>query len=201
MPLSQVTLSDARSLRAYAHPLRMSLIGLLRREGPMTATRAAAELGENVPNCSFHLRQLAKYGLAERAPGADQRERPWRATAQATTWTDDSPDPEIRAATDQMNAVILGQYVRAAETYLGRRGDEPVEWRVAAGFGDRILRVTAAELTDLMEQVDELLSRYDERLTEPSARPAGARAVSVVRLAFPVEPVPSPEAEREGGRA
>ena len=42
----------------------MSLLGLLRREGPMTATQAAAELGESVPNCSFHLRQLDQYGLA-----------------------------------------------------------------------------------------------------------------------------------------
>lgn len=70
MTLPRVKLSDPVALRGYAHPLRMALIGLLRREGPMTATRAAERLGENVPNCSFHLRQLAKYGLAERAPPA-----------------------------------------------------------------------------------------------------------------------------------
>jgi predicted ArsR family transcriptional regulator len=195
MPLSQVTLSDARSLRAYAHPLRMSLIGLLRRKGPMTATQAAAELGDNVPNCSFHLRQLAKYGLAERAPAADARERPWRATAQATTWHDDSDDPEIRAATDQINAVVLGQYVRSAEKYLARRGGEPVEWRTAAGFGDRVVHVTAAELAELTEQVEALYARYDDRLADPSARPAEARAVEVVVLSFPLDAVPSPEPE------
>ncbi|MGC5053071.1 hypothetical protein ACLQ2S_16645 [Micromonospora sp. DT48] len=44
--------------------------------------RAAAEerLDDNLPNCSFHLRQLAKYGFAERVRGADARDRPWRAT-------------------------------------------------------------------------------------------------------------------------
>src|SRR3954469_22531467 len=120
----ETRLTDARSLRGYAHPLRLRLIGLLRSEGPMTATPAAARLDDNVPNCSFHLRQLAKYGLAERAPAADGRERPWRATAQATTWHDDSDDPEVRAATDQINAVVLGQYVRSAERYLARRGAE-----------------------------------------------------------------------------
>ena len=62
----EIRLTEATSLRAYAHPLRLRLIGLLRAEGPMTATQAAARLGDTVPNCSFHLRQLAKYGLAER---------------------------------------------------------------------------------------------------------------------------------------
>src|ERR687889_2788790 len=100
MTLSQVKLEDPRSLRAYAHPLRLSLIGLLRGSGPMTATRAAAELGETVPNCSFHLRQLAKYGLVERVPGADARERPWRATAFFTTWEGGTDDPEYQAAVD-----------------------------------------------------------------------------------------------------
>ncbi|GAA0815955.1 helix-turn-helix domain-containing protein [Spirilliplanes yamanashiensis] len=187
MSLSQVKLTDPRSLRAYAHPLRMSLIGLLRREGPMTATQAAAELGEAVANCSFHLRQLAKYGLAERSPAGDGRERPWRATAQSTSWADDSPDPEMRAATDQLNAVILANYVRRAEEYLTRRGAEPTEWRMAAGFGDRVLHVTADELIELNDQIDALYARYDHRQTDPAARPAGARAVLAVELTFPVE--------------
>src|SRR3954468_13206510 len=130
-----IELNDARSLRAYAHPLRMRLIGLLRTEGPMTATQAAARLGDNVPNCSFHLRQLAKYGLVERAPGADQRERPWQATAQYTSWDDDSDDPAIKAAADQLNSVVLGQYVERAQEYLATRAGEQVEGRMEGGFG------------------------------------------------------------------
>jgi predicted ArsR family transcriptional regulator len=129
-----VRLDDPRALRAYAHPLRLTLIGMLRRNGPMTATQCAAILHENVPNCSFHLRQLAKYGLAERAPAADGRERPWQATASSTSWTDGSDDPETRVAADQLNAAILRQYVRRAEAYLAARGEESAEWRAAAGF-------------------------------------------------------------------
>jgi hypothetical protein len=34
-------LTDPRALRAVAHPLRLRLVGLLRREGPLTATQAA----------------------------------------------------------------------------------------------------------------------------------------------------------------
>lgn len=190
MSRHEVKLTDPRSLRAYAHPLRMSLIGLLRREGPMTATQAAAELSESVPNCSFHLRQLAKYGLAERIPGADARERPWRATAYSTSWEDASDDPEMRAAADQVNAVILGQYMRRAEAYLATRAEEPTQWRAAAGFGDALLHVTAAELTELTQQVDALIARYESRNNDPSSRPVGSRAVQLIQMTVPLAAVP-----------
>src|ERR1700760_2785790 len=62
-------LTDPRALRAYAHPVRMRLMGLLRTEGPLTATRAADLLGEPSGPCSFPLRQRAKYGLVEEALG------------------------------------------------------------------------------------------------------------------------------------
>jgi hypothetical protein len=47
-------------------------------KGPLTATRAAEPLGESSGSCSFHLRQLAEYGLAGKAGGGQGRERPWR---------------------------------------------------------------------------------------------------------------------------
>ena len=60
---SVTRLTDPRALRAYAHPVRLKLVALLRTEGPLTATRAGELLGESSGTCSFHLRQLAKYGL------------------------------------------------------------------------------------------------------------------------------------------
>ncbi|MEV8508016.1 helix-turn-helix domain-containing protein [Actinoplanes sp. NPDC051475] len=176
-----VRLDDPRALRAYAHPLRLSLIGMLRRNGPMTATQCAAALDENVPNCSFHLRQLAKYGLVERAPAADGRERPWQATATSTSWTDDSDDPDMRAAADQLNAAILRQYMRRAEAYLAVRGEESVGWRTAAGFGDVMIYVTAEQLVTLTEQVEALLAPYRDETT----RAEGSRPVTVVQMAIP----------------
>jgi len=183
--MDEVRLGDATALRAYAHPLRLKLIGLLRTAGPMTATQAAARLGDTVPNCSFHLRQLAKYGLAERAPGADARERPWRATARYTAWDNDSDDPAVRAAADQLETAILGEYTGRAREYFARRADEPAEWRRAAGLGDVLAHVTAAELTQLMAEIDALMARFDDRLEDPSRRPDGARMVQIMRMAVP----------------
>src|SRR5579863_6253057 len=91
-------LTDPRALRGYAHPVRMKLVGLLRTEGPLTATQAAELLGESSGTCSFHLRQLAKYGLVEEAAGGTGREKPWRATAQRTRVPVSTDDPEVAAA-------------------------------------------------------------------------------------------------------
>ncbi|MFC0507652.1 winged helix-turn-helix domain-containing protein [Micromonospora costi] len=193
MTLPRVTLTDPKALRGYAHPLRMSLIALLRAQGPTTATRAAEQLGESVASCSFHLRQLAKYGLAERAPGADGRERPWRATALATYWDDDSDDPQVRAATDELNAAQLALYTRRAQEFLARRPEEPAAWRAVTAFSDWPLHVTPEELAELDERIDAVLSTYDDRITDPSRRPAGSRRVSFVRLAV-LPPPAAPEA-------
>lgn len=192
MTLSRVDLSDPVSLRGYAHPLRMTLIGLLRRQGPMTATQAAEQLGESVPSCSFHLRQLAKYGLAERVPGADGRERPWRATASVTTWDEGTEDPEMRAATDQLSAVQLARYVRRAEDFLARRAEESTSWRAVTGFSDAVLHVTPDELAELTRRMDALLAEYDGRVTDPAARPAGTRPVALFQMLMPIEDQPAP---------
>jgi hypothetical protein len=185
MSLPEVRLTDARALRGYAHPLRMALVGLLRREGPLTATQAAERLGGSVPSCSFHLRQLAKYGLAERVAGADGRERPWRATALVTSWDDASADPGVRAAAAQLNAVVLDHYARRARTYLERRADEPAEWLAVTGFGDSMVYVTAAELAELNRRIEAVIGEYDDRLTDPARRPAGARPIGIIQLVVP----------------
>jgi hypothetical protein len=199
MALPEVKLSDPRTLRGYAHPLRMTLVGLLRREGPMTATQAAERLNESVPSCSFHLRQLAKYGLAERAEGADARERPWRATALTTTWENVSDDPETQAAADQLNAVILENYVRRARAFLADRVNLPPQWREVTGFGDALVYVTAPELAELTRKIDALVAEFDERVTDPATRPEGARGVGIIQMAVTVPTRTAPRAEPAAG--
>jgi helix-turn-helix protein len=179
-------LTDPRALRAYAHPVRMKLVGLLRTEGPLTATRAAELLGESSGTCSFHLRQLAKYGLVEEAGGGTGREKPWRATTTSTGWdaTGDGT-PEGAAATGLLSSVIAEQYFEQLARWLEASPDEPQEWRQAAMLGDRILYVTPAELEELGGRVSEMLDEYFERLVRPELRPPGARQVSWMSIAFP----------------
>ena len=128
----------------------MALVGLLRTEGPLTATRAAELLGESSGTCSFHLRQLAKYGLVEEAGGGTGREKPWRATTTSTAWDPTGGGtPETAAATGLLNTVIAERYFEQLMRWLEASPDEPAEWQEAAPLGDRILYVTAEELGDL----------------------------------------------------
>jgi DNA-binding Lrp family transcriptional regulator len=182
-----VRLADPVALRAYAHPVRMKLVGLLRREGPHTATQAAARIGESVPSCSFHLRQLAKYGLVERVPGADARERPWRATAFFTIWEGGTDDPEYQAAVDQLEAVVFSRYAERVREFLQRRQLESRAWRRVTGPSDYFLYVTPDELRRLQRGLEELLEPYRPRVSDPSRRPAGARGVELIQIITTLE--------------
>ncbi|MFI1655302.1 winged helix-turn-helix domain-containing protein [Streptomyces sp. NPDC020472] len=190
-----IRLTDPRALRAYAHPLRMSLVGLLRSSGPFTATRAAELTGESVASCSYHLRILAKYGLVEEAPGGRGREKPWRATARYTEWPDRSEDATVAEAADALSAAVIERYFERVTRALENRHRLPKEWREAEEFGDSLLHLTPEELTELGERMDELLRPYEARTSDPSLRPAGARPVSVLRIAYLDQEIPDDEEE------
>ncbi|WP_141848067.1 winged helix-turn-helix domain-containing protein [Lapillicoccus jejuensis] len=76
-------LDDPRMLRALAHPVRARILDELTAQGSLRAADVAAELDIPANQASFHLRQLAKYGLVEEDAGAarDRRDRVWRATS------------------------------------------------------------------------------------------------------------------------
>jgi hypothetical protein len=187
---SVTRLTDPRALRAYAHPVRMALVGLLRTEGPLTATRAGELLGESSGTCSFHLRQLAKYGLVEEAGGGSGREKPWRATTLSTSWEAAPANPELAAATSMLNTVIAERYFEQVMRWLERSQDEPKQWQEAALLGDRFAYLTPEELTELGGKVRELLNPYSQRVIDPSLRPEGSRRITYLHLAFPIDIVP-----------
>jgi predicted ArsR family transcriptional regulator len=203
-PRSTKRITDPKALRALAHPIRMSLIGLLRTEGPLTATRAAELLGESSASTSFHLRQLAKYGMAEEAPGGQGRERPWQATTMSTDVPNFAEDAEFAAASGQFRAVLAERYFHWLMRWLAERPSEPAEWQRADQFGDLLLYLTADELKDLGTKVRQLVDRYVDRTARPELRPEDARLVTFLQLAFPMigPPIgPSGEGQEAGGES
>jgi predicted ArsR family transcriptional regulator len=186
-PKRTVTLTDPRALRALAHPTRMKLVGLLRREGPLTATQAGALIGEIPASASFHLRQLAKYGLVEEAAGGRGRERPWRATASFTSWSSAGATPAMAIADQMLSTVVAERYMEQLLKWLDEKPDEPLAWQQAALFGDMPLYLTVAELKQLGEQLEELLDPFLERVGDAGKRPDGARLVTLIQLAFPTD--------------
>jgi DNA-binding transcriptional ArsR family regulator len=185
-PQSRLKLTDPRALRALAHPVRLELVGMLRHEGPLTATEAASRIGESPAACSFHLRQLAKYGFVEEAGGGKGRRRPWQATAMFTSWPGVTDEPELAAATELLTSVIAERYLEHLAAWLTAKPGEPREWHAAEIFGDAGIYLTAAELSSLGGAVQELVGPYLERTTKRELRPDGARLVTFISMAFPV---------------
>jgi predicted ArsR family transcriptional regulator len=186
-PKRTIKLTDPRALRALAHPTRIKLVGLIRRQGPLTATQAGALIGEVPASASFHLRQLAKYGLVEEAAGGRGRERPWQATASFTSWSSAGATPAMAAAAQMLSTVVAERYMEQLLTWLDNKPGEPLEWQEAALFGDMPLYLTAAELKQLGERLAELLTPFLERVGNARQRPDGARLVTLIQLAFPTE--------------
>ena len=178
-------LENATALRAYAHPVRMKLILALRTRGPLTATQAGRLLGESSGTCSFHLRQLAKYGLVEVTGGGTGREKPWRATTTSTAWDDTPDDPEAAAAAGLLAEALAESYFGQLMRWLEARPDQPEQWQRAAFLGDRFLWLTPEELTRVGEELLAVTDRYFDRMVRPELRPPGSRLVTYLHLGFP----------------
>jgi DNA-binding MarR family transcriptional regulator len=183
-------LRDAKSMRALAHPVRWALIEAIGMEGTATAARCAELLGETQANCSFHLRQLAKYGLVEEAESSDRRARPWRLTSIDQNWSELQEDPEAGVAAAELTRVFLDREASRMQAYLRTNAAFPRPWREAAGMGATMTWLTAEELAELNKQVSELQRAYVDRISEPAKRPEGARRVRLFATGYPLPDTP-----------
>ena len=178
-------------MRALAHPLRLTLFELVMREGTLTSAEASELTGESTGSCSFHLRQLAKYGFIEEAPRNKGRARPWRAAQMSIGWSSVQEDPAAAAAVDALSDLFLERRLRDLFAYLRRRFSETPEWREAALSMGNLLYLRPEELERLREDIIGLLLPYAERTHDPAQRPAGVRAVQLLAYGFPLPPTPS----------
>jgi DNA-binding transcriptional ArsR family regulator len=182
------TISDARTLKALAHPVRVALMEALVLGGPMTATQVGEQIGESPTTCSFHLRQLAKYGFVEEAGGGKGRARPWRMTAYGMNMSTTTEDPVANIAANTLARMARERYFARLTNWLETRGSYPVEWQRAAMESDHLIFATADELDRLADELNDLLrARFGDRIRDPSTRPAGAIAVEALMFTFPVE--------------
>jgi DNA-binding MarR family transcriptional regulator len=188
-------ITDARTMRALAHPVRIALLEELTVNGAMTATEAGERIGESPTTCSFHLRQLAKYGFVEEAGGGKGRARPWRATTIGFSLAAGHDDPEAELASGVLVRLIRERAFGRYHTWLETRSSYPRQWREAAGESLHLFHLTAEELQQLNKELSALLMpRFHERLTDPSQRPAGAVPVEMQVISYPVH-FPPPESD------
>jgi Helix-turn-helix domain len=186
-----VEIVDPAAMRALAHPLKWTLMDVLLVEGQATSTRCAELVGESQANCSFHLRQLARYGLVEAAPTTSKKERPWRLTTTDQSWSAIQPDEHRTRAVAELERVFvehemtkLMRWERTAATY-------PETWRAAALRSAAQTWLTDSELADLGRQITELMLTYGDRLSDPTKRPPGSRPVRLLAVGYPLPQDPA----------
>lgn len=201
--LDRVT--DASALGALAHPLRLRMLGLLRRHGPSTASRLAARVGESSGLTSYHLRQLADAGMIVDATAEDLghvgqvggRERWWKAARRSTYTLPPPPgDDAAAAATSDYLRAVLSANTDNTRSWLSVEHTWPSAWQAATELSDVPLHLTLEELRHLGEEIRELVARYrrwDPTVTPGTGEvPTDAVGVSVQYQVFPFADQPPP---------
>ncbi|WP_426565638.1 ArsR/SmtB family transcription factor [Angustibacter sp. McL0619] len=186
MPNELRALTGARTMRALAHPLRIKLLELVTLRGPLTASQCAPLVGESPSSCSFHLRQLAKYGYLEEAPTGVGRNRPWQATAVGHHWEpDENSTVAARAASEALAEQFRERSEELYREYLAAADRFEPAWSTSAMDASANLYLTPAELAQMSDDLMTLWQKYLDRVAAPSRRPDGARLVHLRAQGFP----------------
>lgn len=177
-------LTEPAQMRALAHPLRLRLLGLLRSEGPATASSLAVRLGVSPALASYHLRQLGVRGFIQEAPdlARDGKERWWRSTHRSTSWsTADFLDTPERASAEQaLGREVVKAVAQRSMEWVMEATTWPSRWVESADLSDWLLELDAEELRELREEIRAVIARRADR-----PRHEGSERVHAVLQLFP----------------
>ena len=149
-----VRVTDPRALHALAHPTRVALLDHLLAMGARTASQCAEAVGESASSCSWHMRQLARFGFVERAESTDGRERPWRATATGFGY-----EPG-RAGPGGERLEQLRAEEQALLRHLDARSELAPAWQDASVVHTYHLLMTPDELEALQSGLDQAIRPF-----------------------------------------
>ena len=157
-------MTDVRMLRGIAHPMRNRILEEMCAGGPMRAADVAERLGIPANQASFHLRQLAKYGLVEDAPelARDGRDRVWRVTYESglSVNLDDLADQDGGKAAV---TVFRKQWTADAHAAIDR-ADRPERQKDAmVAVSTHAVRLTKEEAHALAKEISDLVDGWREK--------------------------------------
>jgi predicted transcriptional regulator len=189
-----VVISQTDAIKAMTHPLRLRLLDLFGPGVELTATQCAERTGESVASCSFHLRQLEKYGHVERAE-AHGKERPWRAISRGFSVRPDLADPDSWPAATAFGSMFVAEQFGRLQRWLADAGSDDPDWVYATTQTHQEYWVTRDELDDLSRRMEELTAPFRDRMEDPSKRPPGARRAHLFGAVWSEIPDPAEESE------
>lgn len=165
-----VDITDARLLKAYAHPLRIQILSLLDNR-VASPNQIAAELGTPLPNTAYHVRQLASLGLVQlvrRTARGGAIEHHYTAKVRPVIPDDvwaELPDIVKRAFSTGGLQEAIPQLLAAADA--GGFLDEHSHFsRTPARLDERGWTAISRELLKTMERVQKLAEESEARLAK-----------------------------------
>lgn len=183
------TLSGEKALSALANPFRARMLDALKVDGPSTASALAKRTGQAVGSASHHLKVLAEAGLIEQAPelAKDRRERWWRLVSAGVRWSraEFAADTAAVSAAHAAEELALQRQFERARDWQNNAESAP-DWDHSAFATETWMRLSAAELEQLAEEVVDLFNRWSRR--EVPKDGAEREAVLVFARGFPAQP-------------
>ena len=188
---------DIAGLRALSHPVRLTMLGLLRSEGPATATTLAHRLGLNTGATSYHLRQLAQHGFIEEdTERGNARDRWWRAVHESTRTAfreEGVVDDDVEAYLTSV-ALMYGDRLRSA---VAEMRFLPDEWRTVGTISDWEIRLTPERAHELVQALVALIEETEDS-DEEGAAPFAINVNAFRRPGAPDGAGAAPEAPDDG---
>jgi predicted ArsR family transcriptional regulator len=171
--VSHRSLDEPQVMKALSHPLRIRLLAMLMLDGPSTASDCAQELEATVQDCSFHLRVLGRFGLAERVdvvakhhPSTgrpDRRRHPWRATVDEVDLT---PPADMSAEDAAARAALLLHVARIDDGIVMRALRSPAVRGLAPIVDNDVRWLRPEQAAELDRQVHALVAQYAQTRAE-----------------------------------
>lgn len=163
-----VDITDARLIKAYAHPLRLQILSLLDNR-VASPKEIAAELDTPLPNTAYHVRQLASLGLVElvkRTARGGAIEHHYTASVRPIIPDDvwaDLPDIVKRAYNSGVLQQAIPQLLAAADAG-GFMAEDSHFTRTPGRLDAKGWRAISRELMKTFERIQKLRDESEARL-------------------------------------
>jgi DNA-binding transcriptional ArsR family regulator len=196
-----VDITDARLIKAYAHPLRLQILSLLDNR-VASPKQIAAELDTPLPNTAYHVRQLASLGLVQlvrRTARGGAIEHHYTAKVRPIipdeVWAD-LPDIVKRAYGSGTLQQAIPQLIAAVDAG-GFEAEEAHFSRTPARLDTKGWKAISRELLKTLHRIDKLVKESEARLADGADDDDGITAN--VLIAFFEQAPPKAVEERKPG--